>query len=144
MAYMERTIWAQLFASVIGLVVYLALIVPQLITTPVGEIAWVWPMVGTIAGGIVLSIVLSIAWGIVARMRDPELEHTADQRDREIERFGERVGQGFLAIGAIGALILAMVEAPWFWIGNALFLGFFLSAVLGGMARLGAYRRGFQ
>lgn len=144
MAYMERTIWAQLIASVIGLVVYLALIVPQLITTPVGEIAWVWPMVGTIAGGIVLSIVLSIAWGIVARMRDPELEHTADQRDREIERFGERVGQGFLAIGAIGALILAMVEAPWFWIGNALFLGFFLSAALGGMARLGAYRRGFQ
>ena len=144
MAYMERTIWAQLIASVIGLVVYLALIVPQLITTPVGEIAWVWPMVGTIAGGIVLSIALSIAWGIVARMRDPELEHTADQRDREIERFGERVGQGFLAIGAIGALILAMVEAPWFWIGNALFLGFFLSAALGGMARLGAYRRGFQ
>ena len=66
---MERTIWAQLIASVIGLVVYLALIVPQLITTPVGEIAWVWPMVGTIAGGIVLSIVLSIASGIVARMR---------------------------------------------------------------------------
>ena len=144
MAYMERTIWAQLIASVIGLVVYLALIVPQLITTPVGEVAWVWPMVGTIAGAIVLSIVLSIAWGIVARMRDPELEHSADQRDREIEWFGERVGPGFLAIGAIGALILAMVEAPWFWIGNALFLGFFLSAALGGMARLGAYRRGFQ
>ncbi|MEI3868162.1 MULTISPECIES: hypothetical protein [unclassified Microbacterium] len=142
MAYMERTIWAQLIASVVGLVVYLSLVVPQLFTTPVGEIAWVWPMIGTIVGAIVLSIVLSIVWGMVARMRDPELEHTADQRDREIERFGERIGQSFLAIGSIIALVLAMVEAPWFWIGNALFLGFFLSAALGGMARLGAYRTG--
>lgn len=144
MAYMERTIWAQLVASVIGLVVYLALVAPQLFTTPVADIDWVWPMIWTIAGAIVLSIVFSIVWGIVARMRDPELEHTADQRDREIEWFGERVGQSFLAIGGIGALILAMVEAPWFWIGNTLFLGFFLSAALGSMARLGAYRRGFQ
>lgn len=144
MAYMERTIWAQLIASVVGLVVYLVLVVPQLFSAPVDEVDWVWPMIWTIVGAIVLSIVLSIVWGIVARIRDPELEHTADQRDREIEWFGERVGQSFLAIGGIGALILAMVEAPWFWIGNTLFLGFFLSAALGGMARLGAYRTGFQ
>ncbi len=144
MTYVERTTWSQLIASVLGMAVYLVLVVPQLFTTPVGDIAWVWPMVGTIVGAIVLSIVLNIVWGIVAGMRDPDTEHTADQRDREIEWFGERVGQSFLAIGGIAALILTMVEADWFWIGNALFVGFFLSAALGGAARLGAYREGFQ
>ncbi len=54
------------------------------------------------------------------------------------------MGAAFVVIGALGALILAMVEAEWFWIGNAIFAGFFLSAFIGGIARLIAYRRGFQ
>ena len=66
------------------------------------------------------------------------------QRDREIEHFGDRVGQSFLTIGGIAALILAMVDAAHFWIGVTLFTGFFLSAFVGGLARLGAYRAGFQ
>ncbi|MFH8251376.1 hypothetical protein ACH3VR_13470 [Microbacterium sp. B2969] len=144
MGYSERITWSQLIASTIGLVVYLVIVLPQLSHTAVGDIDWVWPMVWTILGAIVLSIVLSIAWGIVAGMLDPELEHRSDQRDREIEHFGDRIGQAFLVIGALAGLVLAMVEAEWFWIGNALFLGFYLSASLGGVARLIAYRRGFQ
>lgn len=142
MVYAERNTWAQVIASVLGTAVYLVIVVPQLFQRPVDEIDWVWPMVWTIAGAIVLSIVLSIAWGMVAGMRDPDEEHTTDQRDRDIERFGDRVGQAFMVIGSLAALILAMVEADWFWIGNAIFLGFFLSSVLGGFARLGAYRTG--
>jgi hypothetical protein len=37
-----------------------------------------------------------------------------------------------------------MVDAAHFWIGVTLFTGFFLSAFVGGLARLGAYRAGFQ
>ncbi|WP_243076510.1 hypothetical protein [Microbacterium sp. SS28] len=144
MGYSERITWSQLIASSVGTVVYLAIVLPQLGGTPVTEIEWVWPMIWTILGAIVLSIVVSIAWGIAAGMRDPETEHRADQRDREIEWFGDRTGQAFLVLGSLSALILAMVSADWFWIGNALFLGFFLSALLGGIARLVGYRRGFQ
>lgn len=144
MGYSERNTWSQLLASLGGTIVYLAIVLPQLWSTPVAEIDWVWPMVWTIGGSIVASIVISIAWGIIAGARDPETEHRADQRDREIEWFGDRVGQAFLVFGALGALVLAMVEADWFWIGNSVFLGFFLSAFLGGLARAAAYRQGFQ
>lgn len=144
MGYAERNTWVQLVASVAGVAVYLAIVVPQLVSRPVGEVDWVWPMTWTILGAIVLSIVLAIGWGILAGARDPATEHRADQRDREIEWFGDRVGQAFLVIGALGALVLAMVRADWFWIGNAVFVGFFLSSLFGGMARLAAYRRGFQ
>lgn len=144
MGYSERNIWSQLIASVVGTVVYLTIVLPQLGSTPVGEIDWVWPMVWVIVGAIVLSIALSIVWGIVAGAVDPDEEHRADQRDREIEWFGDRVGQSLLALGGLGGLVLAMVQAEWFWIGNAIYLGFFLSASLSGIARLVAYRRGFQ
>jgi len=142
MGYVERNTWSQVIASAAGTVVYLALVLPQLWSTPVGQIAWQWPMVWTILGAIVVSIVISILWGIGAGMRDPDEEHRADQRDREIEHLGDRVGQAFLVIGGLAALTLAMVQAEWFWIGNAVFFGFFLSAFVGGIARIVVYRRG--
>ena len=142
MGYAERNTWAQLIASAGGTAVYLAIVLPQLATTPVGEIDWVWPMIWSIVGAIVASIVISILWGILAGMANPEVEHTADLRDREIEQLGDRVGQAFMVIGGLVALVLAMVEGPWFWIGNAIFLGFFFSAFLGGLTRIVVYRRG--
>lgn len=142
MGYVERNTWSQLIASAAGTAVYLALMLPQAWSMPVGEIAWQWPMVWTIAGAIVLSIAISILWGIGAGMRDPDEEHRADQRDREIEHLGDRVGQAFMVIGGLAALVLAMAHADWFWIGNAIFFGFFLSAFIGGIARIVVYRRG--
>lgn len=142
MGYAERNTWAQLIGSAGGTAVYLAIVLPQLATTPVSEIDWVWPMIWTIVGAIVVSIVLSILWGIFAGMANPEAGHTADLRDREIEQLGDRVGQAFMVIGGLVALVLAMVEGPWFWIGNAIFLGFFLSSFLGGLTRIVVYRRG--
>lgn len=142
MVYAERNTWAQLIASVVATGVYLAVVLPQLGTVAVAQIDWVWPMIWTVLAAIVVSIVGSIVWGIIAGARDPDEEHAADQRDREIELLGDRVGQAFLVIGGLAGLILAMLEAPGFWIGNAIFAGFFLSASLGGITRLIVYRRG--
>jgi hypothetical protein len=47
-----------------------------------------------------------------------------DQRDKEIYRFGEYVGQSFLVIGGVAALVVAMAEVDHFWIANALYLAF--------------------
>ncbi|WP_404429275.1 hypothetical protein LG299_08725 [Microbacterium lacus] len=142
MGYAERNTWVQVVMSTVGTAVYLVIVLPQLWQRPVDDIDWVWPMVWTIVGTIAATILVSIGWGILAGIRDPDEEHTADQRDHEIERFGDRVGQAFAVIGGLTALILTMLEVHWFWIGNTLFLGFFLSALLGGFARLSAYREG--
>ncbi len=74
----------------------------------------------------------------------PRNHDKKDQRDRQIYRFGEYIGQSFVMIGAVTALLLAMLEADYFWIANAIYLAFVLSAVLSTVAKIVAYRRGFQ
>ena len=49
-------------------------------------------------------------------------------RDKEIDRLGERVGSSFVVIGGLGALVLAMLDVDCFWIANAMYLAFVLSA----------------
>jgi hypothetical protein len=144
MGYGERTIWSQTLASVAAGAVYVTLVLPQLLAgTPVERIPWIWPMLWTIIGAIVVSIVVNIGWGILAGMRDRENAAASDLRDREIGWFGDRVGQAFIVLGGVGGLLLTMAGAERFWIGNAIYAGFVLSALLGGIARLIAYRRGF-
>ncbi|QEE60253.1 hypothetical protein FVA74_00745 [Salinibacterium sp. dk2585] len=143
MGYIERITWSQMIASLAGGIVYLAIVLPQLATRAIGEIEWIAPMLWTIGGAIVASIVVSILWGIVAGMVNRDDASASDQRDREIGWLGDRVGQAFLVLGGVGALALVMLEAERFWIGNVLFAGFMLSALLGGLTRVIAYRRGF-
>jgi uncharacterized membrane protein len=83
--------------------------------------------------------VVNIALGVVT----PRREQTRDVRDRDIAQTGDRVGQAFLVIGGVAALLLALVEAPHFYIANAVYLCFVLSAVLGSVTRVVVYRRGF-
>ncbi|KZE88507.1 hypothetical protein [Microbacterium sp. TNHR37B] len=142
MGYAERNVWSGLGASLLGVAVYAAIVAPQLGRAPVEAIGWQWPMVACVGGALILAILVSIVWGILAGLRDPETEHRADVRDRDIERMGDRVGRAFTVLGALTALVLAMVDAPAFWIGHAIFLGFFLASSLGSIAQLVAYRRG--
>lgn len=143
MGYSERNVWSGMVASVICVGVYLSIVGPDVIAGgAVSAIAWQWPMVWCLVGGLAGAVLVSIVWGIVAGMRDPSEQHRADVRDRDIERMGDRVGQAFTVIGGVTALVLAMVGAETFWIGHAIFFGFFLSAVIGAIAQLVAYRRG--
>jgi len=95
-------------------------------------------MLWTIGGAIVVTIVLRILVEIVF----PSESTRGDVRDKEIDRLGTRVGSSFVVIGALGALVLAMLEADWFWIANVIYLCFVLSALLESITRLVAYRRG--
>lgn len=142
MGYGERNVWAGLIVGVVTVGGYVAYLLVALARTPASEVAWQWPMVWCVGIGIAGTIVVSIVWGIVAGMRDGDEQHRLDQRDTDIERMGSRVGQAFVAIGGVGAIILAMLQAHWFWIGNTLFFAFFLSALVGGVAQVIAYRRG--
>ena len=142
MVYEERNIWASLVASVLGVIVYVVVVLQQAGGAPLVEVDWVPIMLWTIGGSIVGAIVISIVWGIVAGMRDPDGVGKSDQRDRDIAHMSTRVGQAFLVIAGLGVIVLCAFEADWFWIANTMFFGFALSSIVGGVASVIAYRRG--
>ena len=139
MSYEEKGTWVFLAIAVTGYAVYLFLVLPQFLAgEPVAEIDWVTPMLWTIGGAIVAGIIGRILVEIVS----PSESTKGDIRDKEIDRLGERVGNSFVVIGGVGALILAMFDVDTFWIANALYLGFVISGVLSAVTKLVAYRRG--
>ena len=142
MVYEERNTWSSLIASAIAMAVYIVVTLQQAGGGPLAEVDWVPIMLWTIGGSIVGAIVLSILWGIIAGMGDPQGVGKSDQRDRDIARFGSRIGQGFIIAAGLGAIALCAVEADWFWIANTLFFGFALWAFVGGVVSVIAYRRG--
>lgn len=137
MSYLEKNTWAYAVIAVVGYGLYLAVVLSRAGAVPLTEVAYVGPMLATIGGAVVAGIVLGIVLGATSPDRT-----VTDERERRIDQLGERVGQSFLVLGGLGALVLAVVEADHFWIANVLYLGFVLSAVLGSAARLAAFRRG--
>jgi hypothetical protein len=139
MSYEEKGTWVYLVVAITGFTVYLFLVLPELLNgIAVDEIDYVPAMLWTIGGAIVASIVLRILVEIVW----PSGNTRGDVRDKEIDRLGERVGNAFLVIGAIGALVLAMFEGGYFWIANVIYLCFVLSAILSSVTKVIVYRRG--
>jgi len=142
MVYRERAAWSGLIAAVVTIAVYVVLVLRSAGGGPLDRADWFPPMLWSIGGGIALSILLTIVWGIVAARRDPESATASDIRDRDIDRMGARVEQAFLVIAGLVVIVLCAIGADVFWIANAMFAGFAVSSVIGGIARVIAYRRG--
>ncbi|WP_250029645.1 hypothetical protein [Paractinoplanes maris] len=123
----ERRAWSLAVVGLLAYAVYLASIVAGAAYAP----ALLW----TVGGAIVVNIAVDIVSGGGQK---------ADQRDREIGRFGDHIGQSLVVAGAVAAMVLALLEARYFWIANVIYLAFVLSAVLGSTAKIFAYRRGFH
>jgi hypothetical protein len=116
-----------------------ATVLAQAASAPLVDVDYVPAMLWTIATAIAAGIVVNIVVGIFT----PRLDQTKDVRDRDIAQLGERVGQAFLVVGGVATLLLAIVEAPYFYIANVVYLCFVLSAVLSSVTRVVVYRRGF-
>ncbi|MEC3977141.1 hypothetical protein [Amycolatopsis sp. H20-H5] len=140
MAYEEKRAWIMAVVAVAAYAVYLAVVLARASGRPLAEVPYVTALLWTVGAAILATIVLNI----VARIASPRDSGRADQRDREIGRFGEHLGQSFVVLGAVAALVMALAEVRYFWIANAVCLAFFLSAILGSAAKIVAYRRGFQ
>ena len=108
--------------------------------TALPEVSYVSTLLWAMGAWMAASIVAHIA----AAIASPKDADKKDQRDREISRFGEYIGQSFVVIGGVAALAMAMAELDHFWIANVIYLAFALSSVLGATAKIVAYRRGFQ
>jgi hypothetical protein len=137
MSFQEKNTWAYGVIAVLGYGAYVAVVLSRAAGGPLTDVAYAGPMLATIGAAVVAGILAGILLG--ATSRDRALR---DEREREIERMGERVGQSFLVLGGVAGLALALLEADRFWIANALYLGFVLSAVVSAAARVVAFRRG--
>jgi len=149
MAKAERIAWAYLTAVVSISGVYFIVVISRAVSQPIDQVSWVAPMLlaiglgvlGTIVGAIIGSVVGGI--GIKLRGGDAAVEFASDARDEEIRRVGDRASMGVTAAGFGGALILAMLGADTFWIGNALYLAGAVGAVAETVTKIRFYRRGF-
>jgi hypothetical protein len=135
----ERRSWTYLAVAVVSYGAYLSAVFSKAASAPLVDVDYVPAMLWSIGIAIVFGILLNIAIGIFT----PRPEQTKDARDRDIDLIGDHVGQAFLVIGGVGALLLAIVEADYFYIANVLYLCFVLSAVVGSVAKVIVYRRGF-
>jgi p-aminobenzoyl-glutamate transporter AbgT len=144
MSYEERNAWVFAGVSILTGIYYLSTMLGGDPSVPLVARDWKTAMLTTIGGGIVVTIVLSIAVNIVFGIVSGDTKTTSDIRDRQINRFGDYVGHSFVIIGAVGALILLMLDMPSFWVAQAIFLGFFASGCLSSIARIASYRFGFS
>ncbi|WP_405021046.1 hypothetical protein OHV05_33330 [Kitasatospora sp. NBC_00070] len=140
MAVEEKRAWCMLAVTVATYTAYLAVVLDRPAGLGLTQAPYVAALLWSIGGGIVASIVLHTAVSTFS----PREENVRDQRDREIHRFGEYVGQSFMAIGGMAGMGLAMAGQDRFWIANAIYLAFVLSALLGASAKIAAYRFGFH
>ncbi|MFC0629346.1 hypothetical protein [Kribbella deserti] len=140
MAHEEKRAWIMAIVTLIGYGAYLIVVLGRAGDGPLAGVAYVAPLLWSVGGAIVAAIVLSIAADLASGGKPGQ----KDQRDREIGRFGEYIGQSFVVVGAVTVMVLAMAEADPFWIANTMYLAFVLSSLLGSVAKIVAYRRGFQ
>jgi hypothetical protein len=140
MANEEKRSWIMLVVSVIAYATYVVIVLGRAGPTPLADVSYAPALLWSIGLAVATQIVINIAIGIAS----PAQAKKKDQRDREIHRLGEYVGQSFVVVGGVSALLMAMTETDYFWIANVIYLTFTLSAVLGAVAKIFAYRRGFQ
>ncbi len=138
MTFEERTTWIYAAVALLSFAGYAVVIAGRARGVPLHEVAYVTPMLWAIGGGIVATIAGNVV--VASIWRDDRRRR--DVRDREVARFGERVGQSFACIGGVAALVLAMARVDHFWIAHAIYAGFFLATLLGAAMKILAYRRG--
>ena len=139
MNYEEKGVWVYIVVVLGTYGTYAGIVLSRLASTPLTEIDYAAPLLWSIGASIVAAIILRIVVEIVS----PSDKQRADSRDKEINRRGELIGMGGLVAGAVGGLLLALVQSDYFWIANAIYLGFVLSAIIGSIAKIVLYRRGF-
>ncbi|MFF0312675.1 hypothetical protein ACFYSC_35070 [Streptosporangium sp. NPDC004379] len=137
MTHVEKRAWIRLVVAVLGYTAYVVAVLRGAGGEPLPDVPYTAALLWTVGGAIVVSIVAEIGMAIV----NPRASRVVDVRDRQIGRLGEYTGQAFVVIGALAAMLMSMAGWDHFWIANAVYLCFVLSAVLGGITKIVVYRR---
>ncbi len=56
MTFLEKSNWVVLVVAVPTLLVYVAVVVPQVLSEPIAEVSWVQPMIVAIVGFVVANV----------------------------------------------------------------------------------------
>jgi hypothetical protein len=140
MPWEEKSAWSMGIVTVATYTGYLTIILGRAGQTPLVDV----PYAGTLLWTIGAAIVAAIAVHIILAISNPQEAGKKDQRDKEIYRFGEYVGQSVVVAGGVAVMFMAMAEMDHFWIANTIYLGFILSGILSSVAKIASYRRGFH
>jgi hypothetical protein len=154
----ERRAWSRMLVSVAAYAVYATIVVGRADGRPLADVPYattlLWTIGIAIAASIAFEILMAIGGEIFASVKAsvqkeigleggaPRGRLDVDERDRQIGRYGEYVGNSFVVIGATSAMLMAMAQWQWFWIANVIYLCFLLSQVLSSITKIILYRRG--
>ena len=139
MTHEEKRAWIKLVVAVLGYSAYVAIVVSRADGRSLPDLPYRGTLLWTVGAAIVASTVAEIGMAILM----PGASRAKDVRDREIGRLGDHVGQSFVIIGAVAAMLMAIADWDRFWIANVIYLCFALSAVFSGVAKVVVYRRSF-
>jgi hypothetical protein len=138
MTYEEKGKWIYLVTSIVGFVVYLGIILSRAQDMPMAEISYASTLLWVIG----IAIAVTIIGQIVIAIAKPGEADKKDQRDKDINRFGDNVGGIVLGFGMMVPFGLVLAEFDYFWIANAMYSAYVLSAVISTTVKIVAYRRG--
>ena len=126
MSYEERGQWVYVIVTVVAVAIYVVLLVAGAGGGPLTEVDYVPILLWTIGAGVVGAIIGRILAAIIWQGEGQE----TDVRDRDIDRRGEYIGGLVLGIGMVVPFLLAITEADYFWIANAMYLVFAAASVV--------------
>lgn len=133
----ERNTWVGLGVGLAAFVAYLTVIAVRAADTPLTQVEWGGPMLWAVGVGGGVYALVYLADRIRHRGRT-----VADERDAQIQRFGDASGGGLADLAALAALIMLALDVDSFWVAHTLFVGGFLGATIGSLAKVAAYREG--
>ncbi len=139
MTFEEKSQWAYGFASLLVPAVYLVWLGRRLAdAADVANIDYVRTLLWAIGAGILVNIL----GGMFVRASNPTEADKRDQRDRDITRRGNAVGFVLFSTLVVGPFVLAMRDAETFWIANALYVAYVITAVATVAYKAVLYRKG--
>jgi hypothetical protein len=148
MSFEEKSTWITGLSQLVVAVWYTLQVLPQLATTPAGDIAYRTPLLVMVAATVGLTIVatilvaVTIATRAAVRGEATDVDRT-DERDRSISRWAGNIGGTVLALAVVPALILTLFEVEHFWIAQSLVGALVLSELATAALKIYRYRRGF-
>jgi hypothetical protein len=134
----EKRTWIYAVVAIAAPAVYVITMLGKVARTPVESIDYVGAMLLAIGLAIAVSIVANILVGMFSSAEAKR----KDERDVHIGRLGFILGFFTFSILMVAPLVMAMAEVPHFWIANAIYLAFALTAFLYSVLKIVAYRRG--
>lgn len=139
MSFQEKSTWVMGATMLVAYGWYFSVVISQLDSTVFRRSGYQSVML--VAVGILVA--LAVMSHILIAFMNPKGADSTDERDREINRFGEYIGGYVLGAGALFALALAMIAVEQFWIANAILLALVVSELVSAGTRVVLYRRGF-